>query len=733
MRQTTPSEAAARQARPTFRTGRRTRPWRSTCVAAAVACLAAAPSALAADGHDIVMNGTENGATPCSACHGEDGAGQPSAGFPRLAGLNKAYLLHQLQSFADGSRQNDTMQPIAQALSPEEMQAVASYYAQASAPKAEGEEMPGDKAVAVGQALAQNGDWSNDVPGCGQCHGPAGQGVGPTFPELAGQSATYIVNQLHDWKDGKRKNDPLGLMAGIAGRLGDDQIAAAAAYYASLQPAGQGADQAQQHAAGAAAVAATAGAAATAAGAAGAKAKAAAGRRTVSDQRPDLQNWAAVVVFVGLAGFVGYMLPRHENFISAEQPAAGSQRNASAEPEQKSAAGGNEQTAPAKEAAPQEAAGQGAAGQQQSASAPAQAPAQQPAAGDQKAAPGQQQAAAETQAAGTSAAAGGGETAPASQGAPAATEPASAPAAQGSQTAAAPAAPQGGQVEKAAFTPPGRDEIPDNEFGKMVRFGAEVFRNTQANAGEFVGNALQCENCHLDNGRKADSAPLWAAFVAYPAYRGKNKHVNTFAERLQGCFRYSMNGTPPPLGDKVLVGLQSYAYFLAKGAPVGADMPGRGYPDLPKPESLDRAHGQEVYAQKCALCHGENGEGQKTADGTTVFPPLWGPDSFNWGAGMGSISNAAKFVKANMPLSQGGTLTDKEAWDVAAFVDSHDRPQDPRFTGSVDETRKQFHDTPMSLYGTEVDGVKLGENSPPSGPQHKASGQQQTTGQKQGQ
>ncbi len=82
---------------------------------------------------------------------------------------------------------------------------------------------------------------------------------------------------------------------------------------------------------------------------------------------------------------------------------------------------------------------------------------------------------------------------------------------------------------------------------------------------------------------------------------------------------------------------------------------------------------------------------------------------------MESLTNASAFIKANMPLSQGGTLTDQQAWDVAAFMNSHERPQDPRFAGSVAETRKKYHDSPMSLYGTTVNGVTLGEKSPPSG------------------
>lgn len=75
---------------------------------------------------------------------------------------------------------------------------------------------------------------------------------------------------------------------------------------------------------------------------------------------------------------------------------------------------------------------------------------------------------------------------------------------------------------------------------------------------------------------------------------------------------------------------------------------------------------------------------------------------------MGDIRNAAGFIKANMPLGLGGTLTDQEAWDVATFMDSHERPQDPRFTGSVQDTRAKFHDSPDSMYGLSVNGRVLG-------------------------
>jgi thiosulfate dehydrogenase len=78
---------------------------------------------------------------------------------------------------------------------------------------------------------------------------------------------------------------------------------------------------------------------------------------------------------------------------------------------------------------------------------------------------------------------------------------------------------------------------------------------------------------------------------------------------------------------------------------------------------------------------------------------------------MANVNTAAAFIQANMPLGQGGSLTEQQAWDVATFIDSHERPQDPRFTGDVAQTRAQFHDSAYSLYGTQVDGQLLGQGT----------------------
>lgn len=266
------------------------------------------------------------------------------------------------------------------------------------------------------------------------------------------------------------------------------------------------------------------------------------------------------------------------------------------------------------------------------------------------------------------------------------------------------------------FQPPVAKDLPKGDFGKAVRRGEKIFTQTTRYASQYAGDRLQCVNCHVNKGRQANSAPMWAAWVLYPKYRGKNHRVNTMAERIRGCFTYSENaqgskvGHAPKPNSRVLVDLQSYMYWLATAAPTGEKMKGQGYPKLDKPpQPYNRAHGAKVFADNCAVCHGDHGQGTQE-DGSYVFPPLWGPNSFNWGAGMHRVNTAAAFIKANMPLGKADSLTLQQAWDVAAYVDSHERPQDPRFKGSVQATAKKYHKH-HGYYGNTVDGHVLGEGA----------------------
>lgn len=270
-------------------------------------------------------------------------------------------------------------------------------------------------------------------------------------------------------------------------------------------------------------------------------------------------------------------------------------------------------------------------------------------------------------------------------------------------------------VASEAFQPPPESEIPDGPHGDAIRRGRAIFTSTRAFAAPYAGSDLSCSSCHLDAGRQANSAPMWAAWVAYPRYRSKDRAISTMEDRIRGCFTYSMNaqyspaGAAPPPGSDIYRDLQSYFHWLAAGAPTGGTMAGSGFPTPPLPAAgYDPARGASVYEQHCAACHGADGAGQRNPDGSVTIPPLWGDRSFNWGAGMARVDLAAGFIQANMPLGQGNSLSDQDAWDVAAFMDSHERPKDPRQMGSVVQNARLNFAGQHSYYGRVVDGRILG-------------------------
>ena len=191
-------------------------------------------AARAETGEQLAKSGNAAGAPACVACHGAAGQGQGAAGFPRLAGLNAGYFAAQLRGFHDGTRANPIMGPIAKLLTAADSQALAEYYAALPAIDATGDAAASSATIAAGEALATNGDWKHGVPACAQCHGATGLGVGAAFPQIAGQSVVYLSNQLQSWKAGTRKNDPMGLMHGIALKLSAADVSAVAAYYARL-------------------------------------------------------------------------------------------------------------------------------------------------------------------------------------------------------------------------------------------------------------------------------------------------------------------------------------------------------------------------------------------------------------------------------------------------------------------------------------------------------------------
>lgn len=234
-------------------------------------------------------------------------------------------------------------------------------------------------------------------------------------------------------------------------------------------------------------------------------------------------------------------------------------------------------------------------------------------------------------------------------------------------------------LQPRVFVPPSLETIPGDERGAKIRYGYQLVANTQEHARGYVGNALNCANCHLDAGRKLHAAPYVGLMSVYPEYRSRNASMSTIEDRLDQCFERSLNGRALPPGSREKEAIAAYIAWLSEGVPVESAGEWRGFLKLTPTRAPDPENGRALFAVKCTVCHGVDGQGTATA------PPLWGPRSFTIGAGMARASLAAGFIKANMPLGQGGTLTDDEAYDVAAFIVRQPRPD---FPGKVNDWPK---------------------------------------------
>lgn len=233
--------------------------------------------------------------------------------------------------------------------------------------------------------------------------------------------------------------------------------------------------------------------------------------------------------------------------------------------------------------------------------------------------------------------------------------------------------------------------LPDDVYGRTVRFGKALVERTYAYVGpevadpakRFAGNNLACASCHLDSGTRKFGNGFLGTFADYPQYRPRENVVQTIEGRVNGCMERSLNGRPLPADSPELNAIVAYLKFLSSGVPVGKEIAGRGMPKIDFPErAADPVAGAAVYAQFCAACHGAKGEGMrhgKPGDAQGYLnPPLWGADSYNNGAGMGRVIMAARFIRYNMPKGvthAAPVLTAEQAFDVAAYINSQPRPQ----------------------------------------------------------
>ena len=254
---------------------------------------------------------------------------------------------------------------------------------------------------------------------------------------------------------------------------------------------------------------------------------------------------------------------------------------------------------------------------------------------------------------------------------------------------------------------PDDKSIPAGKEGEMIRYGRELLTHTAKYFGPkgsiaAISNGMNCQNCHLAGGTKLFGNNYASFISSYPKMSNRSGRVAPPTERITDCFERSLGGTAPDTAGREVQAMLAYMKWVGKDVKKGQKLFGNASEKL---EYLDYAadpeKGKGVFISKCKICHGASGEGILNADKKTyLYPPLWGKHSYNDGAGMYRLSNFAGFVKNNMPFGstyQSPQLTNEEAWNVAAFVNSQPRPHKDQHSDWKDLSKKPI-DAPFGPY-----------------------------------
>jgi len=241
--------------------------------------------------------------------------------------------------------------------------------------------------------------------------------------------------------------------------------------------------------------------------------------------------------------------------------------------------------------------------------------------------------------------------------------------------ATAAGAPGAGAAPSAAgalLRAPTEADIPADSFGASVRRGLYLLRFTPESLPRYATSALRCTSCHQNDGLKLTGAPLTGAHARYPRYMSRAGAVVSLADRVNYCFTRSLAGNALPHESREMEDILAYLAFISKGLSFGDKTPGSDGL-VPMRDTLvgDVARGSALFTKTCVVCHGAEGKGNGP------IPALWGPTSYSIGASMAREERAASFIFHNMPQSAPGTLSAQDAFDLAAFVNSHPRPDSP--------------------------------------------------------
>ena len=229
------------------------------------------------------------------------------------------------------------------------------------------------------------------------------------------------------------------------------------------------------------------------------------------------------------------------------------------------------------------------------------------------------------------------------------------------------------------------NSLPATPEAEMIKYGRELIINTAKYLGPkgtvaHMSNGMNCGNCHLDAGTRLNGNCFAMVATTYPKFRERSGRVESVEYRINECMERSLNGNRLDSLNKEMRAMRAYIVWLGSSVTKGAPLKGMGIPELPLlARAASASKGANVYASKCISCHGPAGQGILNADSTAyTYPPLWGPHSYNVSAGIYRLSRLAGYIKYNMPYTPNPVepqLNDEDAWDVAAFINSQQRPE----------------------------------------------------------
>jgi thiosulfate dehydrogenase len=249
--------------------------------------------------------------------------------------------------------------------------------------------------------------------------------------------------------------------------------------------------------------------------------------------------------------------------------------------------------------------------------------------------------------------------------------------------------------------------IPTDSTGTLIRYGRELIVHTSRYLGpkgsvRNISNGMNCQNCHLDAGTRPFGNNYSRVASSYPKFRARSGSIEGFEKRVNDCIQRSLNGDPLDPASHEMKAIVSYIKWVGKDVKRETIPEGSGFVAL---EFLDREadprRGKVAFLRHCVACHGKNGEGKLQTEGREwIYPPLWGHQSYNTGAGFFRITNLAAFLKANMPYGtthNSPVLSDEESWDIAAYINTMPHPEKD-FTADWPDVRLKPVDHPVGPY-----------------------------------